>query len=372
MTPDRRERLRVLLFGRYADEDFGGIERHVRNLVLAMKDDVAFTNLVAWRTSIAQDDTWPCPVYRSRALGVVASLPLCPGMPREARRLHRDQHFQIAHLHLPDPMSHYAAVSLPREVKLVVTWHSDIVRQKSVFAFYRPMLKGLMARASFVIAPTPAHFDSMPQLASLATPEKRRVVPFGFDLERYRRPHPKASEIRQKIKAPMVFALGRHVYYKGFDVLIRAMQNVPGACLLLGGTGPLTGELKAMAGKNVHFVGRIPDEELPAYYQACDVYCLPSVAPSEAFGIVQVEAMAAGKPVICTQLDNGVNWVNPEGPTVPPGDVQALASALNEVLKNPPATKNAERADRLFSLPALREATLAVYREALRDQVVPA
>jgi rhamnosyl/mannosyltransferase len=246
-------------------------------------------------------------------------------------------------------MSHYAAMSLPPEVKLVVTWHSDIVRQQKALVFYRPFLKTLMRRASAIIG----------------------VVPFGFDLQRYQVPHPKAAEIREKVGRKIVFALGRHVYYKGFDVLIRAMKDVPDACLLLGGTGPLLEEHKRLAGDNVHFVGRIPDEDLPAYYQACDVYCLPSTEPSEAFGIVQVEAMAAGKPVICTDLRNGVNWVNPDGPTVPPRDPVALAGAIKEVLRNPPATKNLERAKSLFSLEALRIGTLAVYREALDSGSVP-
>jgi len=134
----------------------------------------------------------------------------------------------------------------------------------------------------------------------------------------------------------LVFALGRHVTYKGFEVLLNAMPHTHSR-LLLGGDGPLTETLKRQAQSlgiqdRVEFIGPIPDSELGAYYHACDVFCLPSVSTNEAFGLVQLEAMACGKPVICTQLHNGVNVVNPDGITgitVPKSDPHALASAIN-------------------------------------------
>jgi rhamnosyl/mannosyltransferase len=124
----------------------------------------------------------------------------------------------------------------------------------------------------------------------------------------------------------------------------------------------------------VAFVGRIPEEELPAYYQACDIFCLPSVERSEAFGIVQVEAMAAGKPVLCCQLDNGVNWVNPHGVTglaVAPRDPPALAAALRQLFADEPLRRAlgaaaARRASENFSLAALGAGTLAVYRRSVQ------
>ena len=120
-------------------------------------------------------------------------------------------------------------------------------------------------------------------------------------------------------------------------MLIRAMRRVNGV-LLLGGNGPLHDELRSLAaqmGAPVVFAGEIPEAELPAYFHACDVYCLPSVATAEAFGIVQAEAMLCGKPVVNTQLGNGVNELAPDGVTaltVPPNDADALADALNRVL----------------------------------------
>jgi rhamnosyl/mannosyltransferase len=376
-----REALRVLLFGRYADAEFGGLERHVRSLVDALGDDVQYVNLVEGR-GFAEGPPWACPVVSSRAVAVLASQPICPGMPFTARRLHAARKFQIAHLHLPDPMSHLAAMALPRDVRIVLTWHSDIVRQRRLFGLYRPFLKALVARANAVIAPTPAHFASMPQLGALVPEEKRVVVPFGFDLQPFQRPHPKAAALRASLGRNIVFALGRHVYYKGFEYLIRAMALAPQAILVLGSSGPLTQTLKRLAAElgvanRVSFAGRIPDEDLPAYYQACDVFCLPSVEQSEAFGIVQVEAMAAGKPVVCTELGNGVNWVNRHGVTglaVPPRDAGALAASLSRLLGDEPLRRAlgaaaAARASENFSLAVLRKGTLAVYQRSVAKAV---
>jgi rhamnosyl/mannosyltransferase len=370
-------KLRVLLFGRLADVDFGGLERHVRSLVDALRDDVDYVNLVADR-GVPIADFWRCPVVAVPSLGKLASVYLCPTMPLAARRLQREHRFDIAHLHLPDPMSHLAALALPRDIPLVLTWHSDIIAQRALLGAYWPLLKRLVARAAAVIAPTPAHFSSMPQLAALTRPEQRVTVPFGFDLAELRRPHPRAAALRAEFGARVVFTVGRHVYYKGLDYLLRAVALLPDAQLVIGGTGPLTAQLQRVAldagvAERVRFVGRIADEELPAYYQACDVFCLPSVDPAEAFGIVQVEAMACGKPVVSCELNNGVSWVNRDGETglvVPPRDPAALGAALARLLDDAPLRERlganaARRALAEFSLAALREQTLAVYRRAL-------
>jgi rhamnosyl/mannosyltransferase len=373
--------IRVLQFGRYADAEYGGLERHVHDLVRALAGAADCIDLVADRGLPPYGGDWPCELVRARALAVVASTPLCPAMPWIARALHRKHSFQIAHLHFPDPMSHLAALALPHDVRIVLSWHSDIIRQKNILKLYRPLLRRLVARAAVVVAATPAHYSSMPQLAALSRPGQRATVPYGFDLDRLRAPHPKAAALRAAHGGRIVFALGRHVYYKGFEYLVRAMRALATTKLLLGGSGPLTDELKRIAiaagvADRVVFTGRIPESELPAYYQACDVFCLPSVEPSEAFGIVQVEAMACGKPVVCIDLKNGVNWVNPDGVTglaVPPKDERALALALTQILGNPDLRERlgaaaASRVAMQFSLAALRDGTLAVYRRALEKR----
>jgi rhamnosyl/mannosyltransferase len=276
-------------------------------------------------------------------------------------------------------MAHLASELLPRSVKRVIGWHSDIVRQQGLLKLYRPLLDRSLRGADAIIAATPAHISSSEQLSPVRDSARLHVVPYGFDLSRFRDRPPLADEIRRRHGgALLLFALGRHVYYKGFGFLIRALASVPQAALALGGQGPLTAELQRVAREagvadRVHFIGRVPDQDLPAWYHACDVFCLPSVEPAEAFGIVQVEAMACGRPVLCCQLDNGVNWVNRDGVTglaVPPADVSALAAALERLrgdasLRARLGEAGRRRAFDVFSAEAMARSTLAIYREVL-------
>lgn len=371
--------IRVLTFGRYADDNFGGLERYVFELGHALAGEVSFVNIVAQRGPRPDVPMAGETVY-SLAVAHLGGTPVCPTMPWHALRRHWAAPFDIAHLQFPaDPMAHLAYGLLPRSVKRVIGWHSDIVRQQGLLKLYRPLLDRSLRGAHAIIAATPAHISSSEQLAAVRDAAKFRVVPYGFDLSRFKARPPLADEIRQRHAGKfLLFALGRHVYYKGFGYLIRALASVPQAVLALGGQGPLTSELQRMAletgvADRVHFIGRIPDRDLPAWYHACDVFCLPSVEPAEAFGIVQVEAMACGRPVLCCQLDNGVNWVNRDGETglaVPPADVPALAAALERLRGDAPlrarlGEAGCRRAFDVFSAEAMARSTLAVYREVL-------
>jgi rhamnosyl/mannosyltransferase len=165
------------------------------------------------------------------------------------------------------------------------------------------------------------------------------------------------------------------VAYNGFDVLIDAIRNTQ-AFLVLGGDGPLTATLKAQVqrlgiDKQVLFIGRLPNDDMAAHYHACNAFCLPSVTPNEAFGIVQIEAMACGKPVICTQLNNGVNDINPHGVTgltVPVQDPMALAGAINQLANDEEfckrlGTQAQQHALQKFSAASMVSKHLDVYQQ---------
>ena len=377
--------LRILHFGRFYNDSFGGLERHVDALLRGLKSHCEADNLVAhdhWARTVISTGSYT--VYKTPSLGKVAGTALCPTMPWLARALHRERGYDLVHLHLPDPMAHLAAAFLPGSVKRVITWHSDIVRQKRLLKLYRPFLGALLNRADAIIVPTPAHISSSSQLGVCRRPERYHVVPFGIEygvFDKAAQQHQRIADLKASLggdKVPVLFAVGRHVYYKGFEYLIRAMIHVPQGILVVGGDGPLTSDLRAMStslglGARVRFVGRIPDAELPFYYHACDVFCMPSVAPAEAFGLVQLEAMACGKPVVCCELHNGVTYVNRDGETglvVPPRDPQALAAAINKLLGNPAlrqrlGERGRNRARTEFSLDAMVAGTLAVYERVL-------
>jgi glycosyltransferase involved in cell wall biosynthesis len=371
--------IRVLTFGRFADENFGGLERYVFELARALQGEVDFTNIVARRGAAPDAERGGHTVY-STPVAYLAGAPLCPSMPIHARLLHHAKPFDIVHLQFPaDPMAHVASLMLPRSVKRVITWHSDIVRQRKFLRLYGPFLKRLVQSADAIIIPTPAHFTSSEQLPRWISPDRTCVVPFGLDYRRFIERPPLAEQIRGKRAGRfLVFTLGRHVYYKGYQYLIQAMSEVPDAVLIIGGTGPLTAELRSLVQRlrlesRVEMIGRIADADLPAYYHACDVFCMPSVERAEAFGIVQLEAMACGKAVVCCELGNGVNWVNVDGVSgivVPPRDPGALAQVLrrlmiDEVLRAELGNQARERAMQRFSSDGMARGTLAVYRSAL-------
>jgi glycosyltransferase involved in cell wall biosynthesis len=350
------KRLRVLQFGRFNNaEQNGGIERHMQLLCEGLTAlDVDVTYLVAGASLHSKDSKIKTVAesYRmveAATLGTYFSTAASPMQIIKAIAMHRKEPFDVVHLHFPNPLAHLASLLLPSSIKRVITWHSDIVRQKRLLALYLPFLKRETLRADALIAATPAHFTSSTQIPDNLPAAKRHVIPYGRDFSDLLLT-PASAELCDSLKTKaksvstsghIIFALGRHVYYKGFDVLIDAMRHV-NAQLILGGDGPIKAELQQQVERlgishKVTFTGSIQETELAAYFNACDVFCLPSVEQSEAFGLVQLEAMACGKPVVCTQLNNGVNVVNQAGVTglaVPLRDTDALAEALNQLLND--------------------------------------
>lgn len=299
----------------------------------------------------------------------------------KAISMHRQQPFDVVHLHFPNPLAHLTSFLLPKHIKRVITWHSDIIRQKRLLTIYLPFLRRVALRADALVAATPAHFTSSTQIPDSLPVSKQHVIPYGrdfTDLDLTASTAELCASIKAKANSAtksghIIFALGRHVYYKGFDVLINAMQHID-AQLVLGGDGPLKAELQQQAERlgvsnKVLFTGSIAEADLAAYFNACDVFCLPSVEQSEAFGLVQLEAMACGKPVVCTQLNNGVNVVNQAGVTglaVPARDPMALAEALNILLNDDTLRSQLGHQAKMhaisgYSLHAMSNSHLALY-----------
>lgn len=335
--------IRVLQLGKYWQKD-GGIETHVKTLCNGLASAGAqVVNLVATVSHKARRfEQQGFTVVESPSLGVYFSTSIAPQMVLDAQRLHAERPFDLVHLHFPDPMSHLTSMALPSNVPRVITWHSDIVKQRYLLKLYRPFQRRIIEHSKAIVAATPSHFRSSAQIPFDYPVHQRHIIPYGFDFEWLTYTpsmQVKVNVIKQQAQERFVLlAVGRHVEYKGFEVLINAIQHTR-VFLYMVGDGPLTDTLRAQVnklglGQQVVFTGRLPSSDLAAHYHACDALCLPSVAPNEAFGIVQIEAMACGKPVICTQLHNGVNDINPHcvtGLTVPVRDPLALAAAINRL-----------------------------------------
>jgi len=375
--------LKVLHLGKF-DGDVGGVERHLRALLGGLPPDFEVVNLVANDRPVSDEHrAYGYRTVRVASHGVLASVAIAPSMPRLARRLHAENGFDIVHLHFPDPLGQLTAMSLPRSVKRVISWHSDIIKQRAALTLYRPFLDAFVRDADAIVGATPQHFSASQQMADGKAGQLREVIPYGFDADAFAwndAAHTRRSALeRERSGRPVVFTVGRHVYYKGFDVLIRAMRNV-NAELWIGGRGPLTGELHEVAriagvADRVHFVGFIPDSELVAYYDACAVFCMPSTARAEQFGLVQLEAMHCAKPVVATRLGTGVEYVTLDevtGLLVEPNDEAALARALNRLLGDSALSQRLGAAGRArvsqeFSVQQMVEKTAALYRRLLAD-----
>jgi glycosyltransferase involved in cell wall biosynthesis len=371
----------VLHLGRFADSRAGGICRHVSQLLPSLTPYVRVANLVAAQDrSTRISHRYGYPVIEVASHGVFAATAMAPRMLPIAHHLLKRYPVGLVHLHLPDPLSLLIAHSLPRHVPIIATWHSDVVRQKLALKLYQPLMNALLRRMPAVIGATQSLFDTSIQLAAM--PESRRhVIPYGLDVASIdNAPSRQAGrKLREQMgPAPIILGAGRHAWYKGFDILINAIEKLPNVRLVLAGHGEQTGALRDQVtalglSERVHFTGEITDSELAAWYQACDVFCMPSVALAETFGLVQLEAMACGKPGVVTRLGNGVNEVHADGINgfaVPVGDANALADALNKLIADPTlrasmGKASRERVNAHFSLERMRDLTLAVYHEVL-------
>ncbi len=379
--PDRR--LRVTMVNKYYwPPHLGGVEAIVRHLsegLVALADaDVRVLVANEGRARVEQTIAGVEVVRLPRQMAL-SSAPVAASMPGALRaELRRPEPPDIINLHAPYPWGELSFLRANPSAPSVVLYHSDIVRQKRLLAAYRPFLERFLDRVDLIMVSSPDMIQHSEFLAPRA--EKCRVVPFGLPLERVAAPaaEGRAAELRARHAGRrIVLFVGRLVYYKGVDVLVRAMAEVDADLVLVGG-GPLEEELRALAADRgvaarTTFLGSPTEDELAAWYRAADVFCLPSVARSEAFGLVQIEAHAAATPVVSTRLTTGVPYANLDGVTgltVPPGDEAALAAALNRLLADDElrarlGRRARERALREFTIPRMVEQTLGVYAEAL-------
>jgi rhamnosyl/mannosyltransferase len=274
----------------------------------------------------------------------------------------------------------YLLSARPRAHAVVVSWHSDIVRQKRLLRTFAPFMHAVLRRADAIVCATPNHIDTSEVLPAYRS--KCVVIPYGISLTALQETaavRADAMTVRASFGGgPLILAVGRLTYYKGFEHLIRAMRDVRGHLVVIG-EGPLRRSLEAVAKESavadrVHLLGEISGELAP-YYHACDVFVLPSVERSEAFGIVQLEAMACGKPVVNTALPSGAPFVSRHehsGLTVRPGDPGALAAAINTLLDRPSLRRalgeaGRDRVAREFSKEAMATQMLELYGR-LRSQ----
>jgi glycosyltransferase involved in cell wall biosynthesis len=276
-------------------------------------------------------------IFRAGIAGVLASQPLSLKYFLLFKKIRNN--YDIIHFHSPNPLASLALFLFRPKAPVILFWHTDIYKQKLILFFYKPLLKWLVKYSRIIMGHTEAHLDHS-DFSALFTgksvvnhftfyPEKRSA---GRDEERI-------MTIKEGChNKKIVFALGRLVYYKGFSYLVEAAQYLPEEyCVVIGGSGPLSDDLRQQVenlglNNKVILPGRIDDEELQSWYESARVFVISSIVKTEMLGLVQLDAMYYGVPVVSTDIPgSGVPLVNRHGITglvVPPEDPRALAEAV--------------------------------------------
>jgi len=305
-------------------------------------------------------------VHRHRELARLLSAPVIPGLIRMS-----EWDADVLHVHMPNPSGDLGVALRSGDPPIVVSFHSQLARQRFLEPVYGPVRRRVLNRAAAVLVSS-ERMAAVPELAAVRS--KVTVLPYGVS------PTTVAGRHDDDDRDPRmrVLFVGRLVYYKGVDVLLEAAARVDQTSITIVGDGPLRGRLEGLArglgiDQRTRFAGYVDDDALREMYATHDAFVLPSVSRSEAFGLSLAEAMANGLPVVSTRLGTGTDWVNAHdesGLVVPPGDVGALAAAL-EALCSPDRRRRLgagarERATRLFSFSQHVDQLIEIYDHAVK------
>ena len=306
-------------------------------------------------------------IMRCASFGKFASTAIAPQMIFKLRKIIAN--YDIIHIHLPDPTANLALfLANHKGKKIIIHWHSDIVRQKFLLKLYAPLQKWLLNRADFIIATTQQYADFSPTLQPFA--HKIVAIPIGIDslLDSINQRNLRESS-QSRCDKKTIFALGRLVKYKGFEFLVESMRYLPDFKLFIAGSGVECANLKAQIKhfgleNRVFLLGKIDEREKIAHLNNDSIFVLPSISRAEAFGVVQLEAMSCKMPVIATNIKgSGVSFVNADnesGLNIPPCDSRAIAEAVNRI------TSDYER----FSEGAYQRYLAHFTREKMIDKII--
>lgn len=285
------------------------------------------------------------PVRAVSSFGTVFSTPAAPTYPFAL--IDRARFNDIVVHHAPFPIVDLAVPYLAKDKPLIVYWHAEIIGRAFLTKLLSGAIRRTLERADHIVVADQSTIEGSPFLPPFA--DKCTIAPYGIDVcswaECTDAETSDAARLR-KLHPRLILATGRLVPYKGYDVLLRALRDVDGHVVIIG-EGPLDDELRRIAAEagvadRVTFAGRVSHSQIKSYLHAARVFAFPSVTRAEAFGIVQLEAMAAGLPIVNTSLTTAVPTIarhEQEGLTVVPHDAQGLAAALTRILNDAPLAR---------------------------------
>jgi len=362
--------MKILQISKLYHPWIGGVEKVVQDITEGLSKDFEFEVLACdQKGKGSRTKINGIPVQKMASLGIFWGMPVSPLFPLVLRKKARG--FDALHFHLPFPLATMAFVKKPPQ-KIVVTYHSDIIRQKLPFVFYRPFLIRFLNMVDKIAVTSPKIVEDSKVLRLFK--KKIVVIPLGIDEKKFapsKDTFLRAEKIRKQYPGPLLLFVGRLSYYKGLEHLLEAMRHISARLLIIGGNGKER-ELKGLAKelsleKKVFFLGAKQNKDIVPYYYAADIFVYPSTYETEAFGIAQTEAMICGLPVINTNLKSGVPWVsrhNETGLTVQPRNSHQLAQAIKNLLRDEKLRNKFGRAARARALKKFTlQRMLSSYRE---------
>ena len=335
--------MRILHISKYYYPYIGGVENICRYLVENMpQHDIAVVCFSTGHKDVIED-VHGIKVYRVATWINISRQALSLSYFTMLHRALKEFKPDVIHFHWANPFP--AAVLLtifPKNVRLVIHWHMDIIKQSKIYPVIKPVETALLKRADLVLVTSPQYRDASVPLQPFRN--KVKILPNAIDEDHFilrEGDIEKINTIRERFDyKPIVFFVGRHIQYKGLSHLLEAEKQVKSDCeFIIAGSGPLTEGLRNhCTSSRVHFVGRLSDEDLKLYHYAASVFAFPSITKNEAFGVALAEAMYCGTPTITFTIPgSGVNWVSLNGETgleVPNGDDKAFANAIDKLLND--------------------------------------
>lgn len=369
--------MRILhVYRTYFPDSQGGLEEVIRQ-ICANSNPAGVRSRVLTLSRHPQPATIERPeavVRRARLTGEIASC----GFSAQAFRMFREMQdwADVVNFHFPWPFADLLHFSVRSRRPTVVTYHSDIVRQRVFGALYRPLMNRFLGSADRIVCTSPNYFATSPVLGKFS--DKVEVVPIGLDRATY--PEPRETDVRhwKDRFGDFYLFVGVLRYYKGLHILLDALRGAPYKVVIVG-SGPTETELKAQARElgldNVYFTGQVSDAQKVALFEASRAVVFPSYLRSEAFGVTLLEGAMFGKALISTEVGSGtshVNINNTTGIVVPPGSSRALRRAMDQLWHRPDQARimgrrARERYQKLFTGALMGERYAALYAELLDD-----